>query len=383
MKIRELSFEDKTKNWKLESTSFSDLTLLVGVSGVGKTKILESISTLRKISSGIAANGVKWKVSFSSNSNDNYCWEGEYEALNKFNPDEDILPFFDNAKDKEEPKIIFEELSKNGLVIAKRNQSTIILEGKETPKLSPSKSILNLLNEEEAIKPAYNNIQRIINSEFSERRLGFLMNSAYKREVERKPNLEEIKELNLPSELKVALIYKLERDLFEKIKQRFIEVFPQVKDIRFEPIEKEEFTDFLGRVVPILQIKESGIKDWINQFSISSGMYKTFMHISELFILPKGTVVLIDEFENSLGVNCIDVLTEDLLQESRNLQFIVTSHHPYIINNISPEYWKIVTRKGGIVTTKDAKSLGFDKSKHKAFLQLLNLEEYQESVFTS
>jgi predicted ATPase len=134
---------------------------------------------------------------------------------------------------------------------------------------------------------------------------------------------------------------------------------------------------------PFLEIKEKGVSKWINQSSLSSGMYKTFMHISELFVLPRGTVVLIDEFENSLGVNCIDVLTEDLLQESRNIQFIVTSHHPYIINNISPKYWKIVTRKGGTVTTKDAKNLGFDKSKHKAFLQLLNLEEYSEGVLTS
>lgn len=38
------------------------------------------------------------------------------------------------------------------------------------------------------------------------------------------------------------------------------------------------------------------------------------------------------EFENGLGVNCIDVLAEILLSERKDLQFIITSHHPKIIN---------------------------------------------------
>ena len=46
---------------------------------------------------------------------------------------------------------------------------------------------------------------------------------------------------------------------------------------------------------------------------------------------PDGSVILIDEFENSLGVNCLDEITEDVVKESRRLQFILTSHHPYII----------------------------------------------------
>ncbi len=381
MRLKELTFEDKTKKWKLEKTIFSDLTLLVGISGVGKTKILNSISTLKKIANGSTANGVKWKVSFSSNNGDNFCWEGEYENLSVSNSPQELLQFReDDNKEKEEPKIISEQLSKNSVILAKRNHSSIFLEGKVTPKLSPSKSILNLLSEEDSIKPAYNNIRRITSSEFSERSIGLFMSSAYKRELEKKPNLEEIKELNFPSELKIALVYKLAKDVFEKIKERFINVFPQVTDVRFEPIDKEEFTDLFGRLVPIFQIKERGVKDWINQFSISSGMYKTFMHISELILLPKGTVVLIDEFENSLGINCIDILTEDLLQESRNLQFIVTSHHPYVINNVATKHWKIVTRKGGIVKTQDVAELNLPQSKHEAFLQLLNLDKFREGI---
>ncbi len=111
-------------------------------------------------------------------------------------------------------------------------------------------------------------------------------------------------------------------------------------------------------------------------------MYKTLMQISECYFAAEGTVILIDEFENSLGVNCINVLS-DLLSESRNLQFIITSHHPYIINKVGMEHWKIVTRKGGVVTAKDAKDFGLGKSRHEAFMQLINLDEYNEGISAS
>ena len=64
----------------------------------------------------------------------------------------------------------------------------------------------------------------------------------------------------------------------------------------------------------------------------------------------------------------------------RDLQFIITSHHPYIINNISYKNWKIVTRNGGVVTAKDATDYDIGKSKHQAFTQLINLDAYSEGI---
>ncbi len=382
MKIKELEYENKTSKWKLEKTNFSDLTLLVGISGVGKTRILNSIWNLKEIAKGESGNGIKWNINFITNEDSEYSWSGEYE--HKVLPKQFyLLEKFDNQKENDEnkPKLKAEKIIKNGETIVERitrkNSSVIFLKGKETPKLSPFESVISLFSQEDDISSAYQEFKRIIKSNFSE--AAIRVGTSYDKELKRKPSLEEIRESHLSSEMKVGLLYNLYPKEFNKIKNHFIDVFPQISDVRLKIERDMPFFD----TYPFLEIREKGVKNWISQSSLSSGMYKTFMHISELFILPRGTVVLIDEFENSLGVNCIDVLTEDLLQESRNIQFIVTSHHPYIINNISPKYWKIVTRKGGTVTTKDAKNLGFDKSKHKAFLQLLNLEEYSEGVLTS
>lgn len=122
------------------------------------------------------------------------------------------------------------------------------------------------------------------------------------------------------------------------------------------------------------------MKRWIEQDKISSGMRRTVTHVAEMYLWPHGTVILIDEFENSLGVNCIDVITEDLLSHNRRLQFILTSHHPYIISNVGTRYWKIVTRKGGLVSTHDAATLGLGESSHDAFIQLINNDTYRDGV---
>ncbi|MCY7358691.1 MAG: AAA family ATPase, partial [Rudanella sp.] len=107
-----------------------------------------------------------------------------------------------------------------------------------------------------------------------------------------------------------------------------------------------------------------------------AGMYRTLIHIMELHLSAEGTVILIDEFENSLGVNCIDELTTEVKGAVGRIQFIITSHHPYIINSISTANWKIVTREGGRVRAQDAETFNIGRSKHEAFIQLLNLPAY-------
>jgi len=43
MRIKRFSYENKATGWKLEPMEFGDFNLLVGVSGVGKSKILDAL----------------------------------------------------------------------------------------------------------------------------------------------------------------------------------------------------------------------------------------------------------------------------------------------------------------------------------------------------
>ena len=91
-------------------------------------------------------------------------------------------------------------------------------------------------------------------------------------------------------------------------------------------------------------------------------------------------ILLIDEFENGLGVNCIDVLAELLLGERRDLQFVITSHHPKIINQISNKKWKIIERDIATVKNFTAEEYGIMHSQHDAYFNLINRWEFEGKI---
>jgi len=379
MKIKEITIHDHELEWHLEPIQFSNLTLLVGVSGVGKTRILQSIMILQSIANGHSFYGLEWQTFFSVN-NEEYQWEGQF-ATQKV----DVLNITDKNLEKQKVRIIREKILKNGEIIVQRNNSIIFFKEQKMPRLSPFQSIVNILNEED-IAPIQYGFNQIFYSDHSLtlEETGHIFISEYHKisiflsKIDRDFPLEDLQKANLPTQIKLALVYNYIPDIFEKIKESFKDIFIQVENLKIEPEEGDNLPEFMEDY-PIIQIKERGVNNWISQNQISSGMFRTLMHISELYLSAEGTVILIDEFENSLGVNCIDVVTE-LLLENKNRQFILTSHHPYIINKIGMEHWKIVTRRGGVVTAKDAKDYDLGKSRHQAFMQLINLDAYKEGI---
>lgn len=181
-------------------------------------------------------------------------------------------------------------------------------------------------------------------------------------------SLKLIQESGFSSSFKLALAYKNATDVFAEIKDKFCDIFPQTSDIRFK---KADFSGFPEEVY-MLELRERNVDNWISA-PLSSGMIRTLLHLAQIHLWPAGTVFLVDEFENSLGVNCINAVTEGLFERHGQLQFIMTSHHPYVINNIPMEYWKIVTREGNRVTVKNPDEFNLGRSKHEAFLQLANV----------
>jgi len=372
MKIKKVAFWDHELDWRFEPIYFSDLALLVGVSGVGKTQILNGILRLQQIANGASLNGLQWDITFSTINNVEYHWQGEFET-------EKITAIVPNEEDETNKfRIVREHLLRDENVIIERTANEIQFKGKTTPKLSPFQSVVDILSQEEDILPVQQAFNKIIYSDNSNSANGIYgrQEKVISRILKENIPLNSIQESNMPVVLKLLLVSHYYPEIFDKIKQKFIDIFPQVEDVKIEAVEDNDYPSIPD--FPI-QIKEKGVNNWIFQNNLSSGMLKTLIHISELYLSPEGTVILIDEFENSLGINCIDIVT-DLIVENKNIQFILTSHHPYIINNIGMEHWKIVTRKGGIVTVIDAKDLNLGKSKHQAFTQLINLEEYNEGI---
>lgn len=375
MKILSIKYKNNEQEWEYEEINFFDLTLLVGVSGVGKTQILDSIFALKKISQGFSVNGVEWEINFSTFKNDIVKWTGEFEKIQE--KIESAHFIFDDP-DEIKPKIIFEELLINNKLVVERDFEKFYFESKEMPKLVSTESAIHILKEEELIKEVYENFKLIILRDHTQK-IGFRYTGV---NIEQKnknlKNIEDIKGSDLDTFQKIVLTYSIAKSTFDEIKNKFIDVFPQIEDVRVEQIELGNPDSTFKATT--LQIKEKNVQKWIPHNRVSSGMLRTLLHIAEMHLWNEGTVILIDEFENSLGLNCIDILTDDLIYNTSNVQFIATSHHPYIINKIPYEYWKIVTRIGSIIKIYDAKDFDLGKSHHDRFMSLINHPFYKQGI---
>ncbi|KAA6347148.1 hypothetical protein EZS27_005385 [termite gut metagenome] len=374
MKLISFSYHDKTKNWGFDTPNFHKLTLLVGASGVGKTKILGAIEQLKKIAKGYSFNGIAWEAKFETIEKKTYIWKGEFEQKAK-------SPFDLSDKEKREDKynIVSEQLIENNIKIVDRNSNKLIFNDKETVKLSPQQSAVCLLKEEELVFPVYKSVTKIRLIDNIEALWGSMILvseiTTAKYLVKQNDTIEKIKESDWNVCVKMYLASVVDSRFFESIKRRYIDIFPQVEDIRFALADLTMDKDWL-----VIQMKEKGVDEWLID-GFSSGMHRSLLQIGELYLCPEGSVLLMDEFENSLGVNCIDELTNDILDSEREIQFILTSHHPYIINNIPYRNWKIVTRKGGNVSIKNAADYKIgSSSKHDAFMQLLQLDEFTNGI---
>ena len=385
MKIKSLSYKDLNTQWEVDNISFHDLSLLVGASGVGKTQILKCILRLKAITRGESIPGIKWSITCEI-SGSNYNWEGEYLQTNR-----SVIQLKSSSDDDEnEPAIIsYEKVIINNKVVIDRNDKEIFFNKVKTVRLPQDKSVTNLLKEEEEIEHLFSGFSKVIFSDQVEsiripQRFSFdLMKSDSL--LKKYTSIEEIRDSNENFVTKLMLTYNNAPKVMNVIKERYIDIFPFVTDIRVAPIDgrNAENAPVFIKEMPFIQIKEQNVEDWVIQPLMSSGMFRSLMHLCEIFLSADDSLILIDEFENSLGVNCIDELTFDLRSSKRNLQFILTSHHPYIINHIHYDNWKLITRNGSKVTGRDATTLvNFDKSKQEAFIQLTQLEEFTSGIET-
>lgn len=367
MKIKRITVINHLTGWNVKDLFLDDyLTLLVGASGVGKTLILRAIKNISNIAHGSSTNGFEWDVTFEDNSHI-YQWSGKFATTN------DNTNYF--RIETQEYPIICESLQRDNHLIIQRQKDQIMLNDQQTVKLDTTKSAIALLKEEDEIKPVFNAFYQIF--ELRNYNEGIRINMSFSK---KKNEINKIKELNeihnnpfLSPIEKLFILHTQRLPQFYQIKKLFIDIFRNIEDIDFSL--EQLFNDM---TYPVLKIKERGVNTWIMQDSISSGMFRTLSQITFLILAQDGDIILIDEFENGLGVNCIDKLAHQILDADQNIQVIITSHHPYIINAIPFQKWKVVTRNHcdlKVLTADDLK-IG-EHSKHEAFMQLIQTKAYR------
>lgn len=366
MKIKRLSFKNNKTGWSVQNVDFGALTLFVGASGVGKTQILRALLRLSRIAKGGSFNGMEWEVEFTQNAH-SYLWSGAFETADM---DDEMYLSKEILYD-----ILWERLKVDDELILERKNDNTVYKNKETVKFDTQKSAINILRQEESIRPIFEAFDRLY---YLDTEVNYIDLSPVLQDQSKPMTIDEIRRLSptIPAVAKLFLMRKNNIPEYTAISEAFCEIFPS--------IEKVDFTTgrlFDERTYPILQIKERGTDAWILRSDISAGMYRTLMMLVTLYLAEDGDVILVDEFENGLGVNCINQLAEMFINPEMNVQIVMTSHHPYIINTIPYQAWKVVTRNGNQVQIRTAAELNIgEHSKHEAFMQLIQTSAYQKGI---
>ena len=375
MRVNWLEFENYTTGQKIERINFDKLNLLVGESGAGKTQILKILS----LYSNVVVKGQMipfaghFKIQFSvnpiiigyPNELDNKIFTWEIETNN----DHSL-----NTNSSFSYGIIKELLLKEDVIIFERDEKNLTFLSETIPNISSDKSILNVFTNPTDIANINTNFWEII-SYFSQE-VGLspmplkdvhFFKQIFKGEIKTFGELNNKRFLMRYSALIKIFIM---REFFPEDYQLFLEklknIFPVIEDIKVDVDENiKQYNLF---------IKENG--QWIPKDEISSGMLKTIYILCVVEFSTNESVILLDELENSLGVNCLDEITDYICEESytSNTQFILTSHHPYIINQIPENHWRIISQNNGIVSSKRAIDVGIDTSKNRQdkFFQYIN-----------
>lgn len=350
------------------------INLLVGDSGSGKTRLINTLTHLFQLASSekIKFAG-KWDIVFSLK-NKKYQWKIE---LNQ-------------KSNNKEAQVINEELllieSDSKSIILKRENDRFLFKDKEYPVLPLVFTSFSLLQNDAEIFEIIKGFRSIISRKFFSNELernftpNILQNEILNDLIQKKDLLESNQDF-LGYNNRIFLLYTNYQDKYNALIEFYKSVYPFIIEFRFKDKQiGKEGNDHVKNdnkdtfIAKILQFKEKNIGRWIDVTDIASGMQKVFLLALDIFMSPDEQVLIIDEFENSLGINSINSIPELLKSLDFNLQYIISSHHPYMINTIPIDNWLVFHRNGLNVTIKSGQEfkLKYSKSMQQQFVQLIN-----------
>lgn len=365
-----IEFENLETGLKAERVSFfEDITLLVGLSGVGKSQILNAVEYSLKLAVNKDIPLKPYRVNMGIYiGEDLYQWIYQIEGA--------------NAKElllEETPYCFtYEKLLCNNELIFERIHDEVELAGYDrVPRPKRNESLILQYADDDKFLNLISGIRKLYPIEMEVEVRGGIDKESFSRSVAQIKEIMEIRKnisFKIFSHLPVALKIYIVKNYYEEL---YIKIFDAVKEL-FMEIEDIDIVQDVSREMYLVAIKVYGKE--LLQIDISNGMLKTIYYIVELFTMSEDSLVLIDEFENGLGVNCIDLLAEMLFSERDDLQFIITSHHPKIINQISKNKWKIIDRNANVIINSDSSVYGIGNSQHDAYFNLINRWEFEGKV---
>lgn len=376
MKILEYTYKGTgSEKWHISKMALESLNLVVGDCGSGKTRFLNTLFNL-----GLNVTGRRKNLLHGQWTTRLQVQGQTYEWRLKIDPSPTGGPIVTRER-------LVDEESPDSTPIVDRSGKRFIFQGAELPKLSRERTSLELLQEEDIINPLYEGFCNMMRRDFSKAGLReyilyeVIPHNLLEHDIQ---DMQELFRLNLGLNSRLHLLKRNFLATYQRICTRYLELFPFVEEIALRDAKNiglQIDADALGPS-PVFSIKEKDVSEWIPVPELASGMQKVLLILTDLYSLPDGAIYLVDEYENSLGVSVIDFVPECLDELEKDLQVILTSHHPYVINQVPIQNWIVFHREGTIVRARYGESNveHYGRSKQQRFVQLLNDPFYNRSI---
>ncbi len=372
MKIVEYKYSDGPNGgWNYSKIALGNINLFVGESGSGKTKLLNTIFNIGSfiISSQPGTRGV-WEFEFDIEGV-RYSWH-----------------YMNSNGNKIEKEIITQGIGNDKKIIVDRTADKFLFHTTPLPKLSSQVSAICLLKEEPEIEKLFNGFGKIMRRNFFSNELekAAEYGNIPAEILSKITNTKDIKLLAqiMPLSSRLYILNRVFPDKYNQICNYFKSIFKTIQTCELPNFSTvyPEISDGLPHTIPVFAVREKGVKNLIGLNELWSGMQKVLLLLTDIMTLSGEDIYLLDEYENSLGINAINFFPDFLIQHGGNNQFIITTHHPYLINNMPIKDWYVFHRSGSDVAIMHGKELEsrYGTSKQKAFVQLINDPFYSQGV---
>lgn len=363
-KVKCSQFESLNKEWKLVDFCPLQINLVVGKNATGKTRTLNSISTLAHLIT-------RERNDLPENAFYDFTWKSGSKEISYLLKTEDR-------------KVVREELLIDKKAKLTRNRDGICSIFFEQIKQSieihvPSSSLCSVVRRDKIQHPWFDYLHDWAKSTLHYR-FGSVFGKNYgliiRPEDERQNKLDDV-EIDLR---KTDRVVELFRKGFEQYGQIFVSniissmqmISYELEDIDIYYSEKMKFRQPSEIPPAVLRVKEKDLDCHTYQADMSQGMFRALsliiqLNLSRLSALP--CCIIIDDIGEGLDFDRSTQLIRLLIDkiEKTSIQLIMSSNDRFIMNNVDLKYWSVIQRKGN-------QSMVFNSSNAK--------EAFDEFVFT-
>jgi predicted ATPase len=143
-----------------------------------------------------------------------------------------------------------------------------------------------------------------------------------------------------------SLLMKMKKDQLTRIAQRLRDIFPGVEGLNVEAVGSEH------RFSVVERMRARGGKRAFDIPSalLSEGMRRLVAIFALLEVSPRPSLLAIEEIENGLDPWTLQHVLEALREASTEIQIVLTTHSPFLLDHVHPEDVIHVRREQGDTT---------------------------------